>query len=99
MKLTKGDSASIRLNVVDSDGKERAYTSTDTIVMTVRKTPSSPVAFTKTAVENQIAIEPSDTSSLSTGTYLYDIQLTTVDGNVFTIVPQSIFELTEEITQ
>lgn len=42
---------------------------------------------------------PADTKSLTTGNYVYDIQLTTFGGNIYTIVPISNFEIGEEVTQ
>nr|DAH59660.1 MAG TPA: hypothetical protein [Caudoviricetes sp.] len=45
----------------------------DTITLTVRKTANSDVAFTKTAENGVINLVPTDTKSLTAGTYVYDI--------------------------
>lgn len=65
----------------------------------MRKNPNSDVALSKTAVKGVIDIVPADTKSLTTGNYVYDIQLTTFGGNIYTIVPISNFEIGEEVTQ
>ena len=49
----------------------------DIITLTVRKTAKSDVAFKESAVGNIISIVPTDTNSLATGLYVYDVQLTT----------------------
>lgn len=99
MRLTKGDTASINIEVVDLDGKPYSIKSTDTITMTVKKTAKSLVAFSINAnEEHKIVIHPVNTNSLPTGLYIYDIQLTTQEGNVYTIVPQNFFELLDEVT-
>lgn len=97
--LTKGDSATIFIQVVDIDGNEYEIKPTDTIKMTVRKTVGDDVAIDKVATpEHYIIIDPEDTSELDTGLFLYDIELTTEEGFVYTIVPTNYFQLTEEIT-
>lgn len=98
--LTKGDNAEIDIRIYNLDGKEVEITSNDTIVLTVRKNTSQQSAsFSKTADLNTIYIEPADTSSLSSGLYVYDIQLTNADGEISTIIPVSYFELLEEVSR
>ena len=62
----------------------------------MRKNPNSDIALSKTAVKGVIDIVPADTKSLTTGNYVYDIQLTTFGGNIYTIVPISNFEIGED---
>lgn len=97
--LTKGDNASFKVNIIEANGQTRQLFDDDTITLTVRKTANSDVAFSKTAVKGVIDIVPADTKSLTTGNYVYDIQLTTFGGNIYTIVPISNFEIGEEVTQ
>lgn len=99
IKLTKGDTASIFIEVYDLDNKKYEIKSTDVITLTVRKSAQAAIAFQETANdEHYIVINSSDTSSLATGLYVYDIQLTTGDGYVYTICPENFFEITNEIT-
>lgn len=100
--LTKGDTASIFVQIIDLEGKEYEIKPEDVITMTVRKTANSPIAIQKTATpDHYIVFNPSDTSSLNTGLYVYDVQIH-VGGlfdNTYTIVPMSYFELRNEVTR
>lgn len=96
--LTRGDTASMLIQVVDAEGKEYNIEAEDVITFTMRKTPNSEIAVQKVADENHyILIAPEDTSSLNTGLYVYDVQLRSGD-NIYTIVPMSYFELRSEVT-
>ena len=99
ISLTKGDNASFKVNIIESNGQIRQLFDDDTITLTVRKTANSDIAFTKTAENGVINIVPTDTKSLAAGTYVYDIQITTFGGNVYTIIPISYFEIGQEVTQ
>lgn len=97
--LTKGDNAQIVIKVL-ANGVERQLFDDDVITLTLRKnSDSTEVALTKDAEKGVINIVPADTKSLTAGTYVYDIQLTTFGGNVYTILPISYFELGQEVTQ
>ena len=96
--LTRGDSASILVEVVDLDGKEYEIKPDDVITMSIIKPGASYPVIEKVATpEHYIIFNPYDTAGLEPGLYQYDVQLDT-DGNVYTIVPPSIFQITEEIT-
>ena len=96
--LTKGDTATLHVKVIDLEGKEYKIKNDDVITMTIRRTPNSNVAIQKIASSKQyIILEPSDTKALSTGLYVYDVQLQTGD-NIYTIVPMSYFEIRSEVT-
>ncbi len=97
--LTKGDNASFKVNIIEANGQIRQLFDDDTITLTVRKTANSDIAFTKTAENGVINIVSTDTKSLTAGTYVYDIQLTTFGGNIYTIIPISYFEIEQEVTQ
>lgn len=97
--LTKGDNASFKVNIIEANGQIRQLFDDDTITLTVRKTADSDIAFTKTAENGVINLVPTDTKSIAAGTYVYDIQLTTFGGNIYTIIPISYFEIEQEVTQ
>ena len=99
ISLTKGDNASFKVNIIEANGQIRQLFDDDTITLTVRKTANSDVAFTKPAENGVINLVPTDTKSLAAGTYVYDIQLTTFGGNIYTIIPISYFEIQQEVTQ
>jgi len=98
--LTRGDSASILVEVYDLDGKQYEIQADDVITMSVKKPGSDFIAIEKTATpEHYIIFNPEDTAYLSVGLYQYDVQLEMANGNVYTIVPPAIFDLTDEVTQ
>ena len=99
ISITKGDNASIKVKVYDSNGVEREIFEDDVITLTVKKTADSTAVLTKTAENGVINLLPTDTKSLASGTYVYDIQLTTFDGNIYTVIPISYFEIGQEVTQ
>ena len=99
LSITKGDNAEIVVKVFDSDDIERGVYDDDTVVLTVRKTADSDVVLTKTAIKGTISFVPADTKTLSVGSYIYDIQLTTFGGKIYTIVPASYFVIEQEVTQ
>ena len=90
--LTKGDSAYIKVNV-----DNYTYASGDTMVLTMKESiDDNSATLTKTIPGNgTFAFVPSDTSSLSPKTYVFDIKLnvdatdevfTVIDTHNFTIV-------------
>ena len=100
--LTKGDTASIFIQIVDLEGKEYEIKSDDVIRLTVRKSPAADISIQKEATsDHYIIFNPSDTSSLSTGLYVYDVQIDIggTGDNIYTIVPQSFFEIRNEVTR
>lgn len=95
--MTRGDSESISVKISGYDIRPG-----DFVEMTVRQRPASPVVIYKKITkfsENKaiISISPEETSDLSIGDYVYDIQLT-FGGAVKTIVKPSKFTLGEEVT-
>ena len=99
ISITKGDNASIKVKVYDSNGVEREIFEDDVITLTVKKTADSTAVLTKTSDKGVINLVPTDTKSLASGTYVYDIQLTTFSGNIYTVIPISYFEIGQEVTQ
>ena len=94
ISMTKGDNASIEVVL-----EERQIFEDDVITMTVRNK-NEGIAFTKTAVDGVIEIEPEDTKDLDTDEYYYyDIQLTTFGGQIYTIVEDALFSVNREVTR
>lgn len=98
ISITKGDNAFIKIDIKTLDQQLYEIKENDIITLTVRKTAKSDVAFKESAVGNIISIVPTDTNSLATGLYVYDVQLTTGQGLIHTIIPASPFYITEEVT-
>lgn len=102
IQITRGDSAGLDLVITDSKtGLIYEIKEDDEITMTVRERPcrSDPVLFQKRVTgTNKIYIKPEDTSSLCYGAYVYDVQLTNVDKDVYTVVVPSPFRILPEVT-
>ena len=98
--LTKGDNAEIEVQIKDAYGEDRGVYADDVLTLTVRKTVDAPVAsITKTAIDGVFSFTPEDTSNLPFGSYVYDVELKTFTGKIYTIIPKSYFVLKEEITR
>lgn len=94
--LTRGDTA-----VIDFSLDNYEVATGDSIVLTVKKTVNDTTnVFQKTLdVDNaQFVIEHNDTKDLAYGKYMYDIQLTTAEGKVFTVITPHYFVLDSEVT-
>lgn len=101
IRLTRGDTA--RLTVMinnDFDGKPYEITETDVLKLTVKRSVrDTTTAFQKSVTgSNKFYIVPDDTKDLVFGKYIYDVELTTVGGDVYTVIEPTIFEILKEVT-
>ena len=100
--LTRGDTARFSIGRIVNTVTNTNYTPTaeDTVTMTVKKTVLDAAPCVQLIVPGGEAlhIKPEDTKALAFGKYVYDVQLTTVDGDVYTIIPPTPFELLKEVT-
>lgn len=97
--LTKGDSAYLNIEITNGQGVLYIPQTGDKVIMTVRNTLDNELAFQKTVDAGTcIVIQPMDTLGVPVGRYKYDVELNTVSGDVFTVIPKSTFYLEEEVT-
>lgn len=99
ISITRGDTGTFSLTIKNANGETYDY-SNDTVLFTVKKDTNAELPLIqKTVVYGEnIIIEPSDTSELAYGDYVYDIQVTTEDDVVDTIIPPSKFVILPEVT-
>lgn len=99
IRMTRGDSAYLNVPIIVS-GEEYTLKHGDRLTLSCKKSVNDKTyAFQKVVREGHIFhIEPKDTSNLEFGKYKYDIQLDTAEGDVYTIIDVSIFELLTEVT-
>lgn len=102
--LTKGDSAVLELSLKAyfDNGFHAPYfpTRRDSIVLTLKESADhcSKVILKKDMQELSLFVfNPEDTRHLHCGIYYYDVQLITEDGEIYTVIPPSIFELLPEV--
>jgi len=97
--LTRGDSASFPLSVVDSDGNPYTAQVDDAVVLTVKKTTADTAyLIQKQLINGVFSFIPTDTESWDYGDYVYDVQLTMANGYTDTIIQPSLFRIMEEVT-
>lgn len=100
IQLTKGDTATMLVEAYDLDNIKYEFKESDIITLRVKETQNSEsTSINKTADKDHIiTFSPSDTSSLTPGLYVYDVQVKTEEGNVYTIIPLNFFEILCEIS-
>lgn len=86
IKMTRGDSASLTVDLKKRDGSEYVMQEGDTLTMTVRRVIGSSVLMQIISNTNTIYISPSDSKNLLVGSCVYDIELKTASADVFTVV-------------
>ena len=100
--LTRGDTARFSLGRIVNTVTKTNYTPTaeDTVTMTIKKTALDAAPCVQIIVPGGevLHIKPEDTKSMAFGKYVYDIQITMADGDVYTIIPPATFDLLKEVT-
>ena len=96
--MTRGDTATINLSIKDKDKNEYELGEGDVVVFSAkREVEDKNYVIQKTFVDKEIVIESEDTKLLPFGEYVYDVQLTFVDGKVATVVTPSKLILEVEV--
>lgn len=103
IKLTRGDTAYLQVPIENRlpDGRTVPYelAADDVLVMTMRLNYDSEVCFQKSIRGvNTFHILPEDTKNCKFGKYKYDVQLTTAEGDVYTIIEPACFQVLPEVT-
>jgi len=98
--LTRGDTARIQVTITSADGSVYEPTEADHVRFAVKKryTDKEPLLLIDIPTSTMLLeILPEHTSSLSFGTYRYDIQITMADGTIDTFIDRKEFIITEEV--
>lgn len=100
VELTRGDTAWLTVNVTNDSGEPYEIQNGDKLTLSLKKSVKDAEAVLSKTVEGSdtFHIEPKDTSGLSFAKYKYDVELTTSNGDVFTVVPPKTFEILSEVT-
>lgn len=94
VKLTRGDNATL---AVALDGYETQEG--DVLTLSAKSSVSATeYLFQLEAAGDVFTFLPETTAGLPFGSYVYDIQLTTSAGEVYTVIPVSAFVILEEVT-
>lgn len=99
--LTRGDTAYLQVAISLDDGSAFVAHEGDTLTLSMKKDlKDTAYVLQKVVAANEVInILPEETKGLECGKYVYDIQLNTSIGEVFTIVAPSGFYLREEVTE
>lgn len=95
--LTRGDSATIGVEIRDTDGEIYDLQDGDVVKFTVRKNVyDRNIVMQKTGLVFTITNE--DTRDLPYGKYVYDVELSNNDTNKDTFITPTLFEICPEVT-
>lgn len=86
IKITKGDSAALKVNLQMANGEAYEMSSGDALTLTVKRRPGDTKLVEIVSDTNVLSFAPEDTKNLDAGVYCFDIQLATNDGDIFTVV-------------
>lgn len=99
--MTRGDTTRLKVVVeYGADGVEYDFLEGDTLRFTLKKYlyDREPLLVKDIPVSTQILeLSSEDTKDLVFGEYHYNIELITAEGDIHTVIPDSIFVLTPEV--
>lgn len=97
--LTRGDTAVLKLYLKDARAKSVNIGENCSCILTVKEnTDTDAVLIQITAKDGSFTFLPEHTKHMKYGNYVYDVQVTMDEGNVYTVIPPSRFTIGEEVT-
>ena len=99
VSITRGDSATLHVDLTNADGTAYTPLSGDSVVLTVKEDANETDALLTLTADSDMTFHflPTDTDGMAYGSYKYDIQLTT-GSNGYTVIPVATFTVMDEIT-
>jgi len=105
LSMIRGDSECITITLYNSEGDVVKFEEGDTVYFTVKENLQTNVKIIQKVIKEFrdgkaiIELDPDDTKNLPfSKPYIYDVQLTSKDGKVTTIIPPSRFTLKGDVT-
>lgn len=98
ISMTRGDTGIFNINLKDGEGEPYTPSQEDSLEFAMAKGyGQEPVLRKNIPIDTLILkLEPADTKDLSPETYVYEVQFTSADGDVSTII-LSRFALTKDV--
>ena len=98
ISMTRGDTGIFNIDLKDGEGEPYTPVEGDSLRFAMTKKIGDEVLIQKDIPMDTLILKlvPSDTKELKFGKYVYDIQFTSVSGDVSTIILSDI-ELTKEV--
>lgn len=99
IELTRGDTARLTVSVTDNQKQPYTVKEDDVLTLTVKKEYKDAEALIEKKItgSNTFHIKPEDTKGLDFATYKYDVQITTADGDNYTVIDDKKFKITNEV--
>ena len=97
--LTRGDNADLIVTIKDMSGNVYELQEGDELVFTLKNNCVTQTILIQKDItaDSTIHILPEDTSGLNYGKYLFDVQLTTAEDKVYTVIPPTVFVVSNEV--
>lgn len=100
--MTRGDTLRVQIGIEDVDtGEEYVPVQGDSVRFAMKETyeDETPLVIKDIPIDTmELTLEPEDTKSLPMGQrYVYDLQITFANGDVYTFVDKATLKLTEEV--
>ena len=98
--LTRGDTCAIIVTIYDLNGDVYEIQTGDVLLFTMKiNCETQDIVVQKDITSDSIiSLTHNDTKSLAYGSYVYDVQLTTAGGDVYTVIAPALFNITKEVT-
>ena len=101
ISLTRGDTLKLKVDIFNPDGSEYVPLEGDTVRFALKSkyNDREPLILKDISINDlELTIEPEDTKDLKQPSdYVYDIQLTHINGDVDTFIDRAKFRITEEV--
>ena len=100
IRLTRGDTLKLKINIFSSDGSAYTPKDTDVIRFAMKKGYDDTTPLILKTIPNNtliLQLDPDDTKPLDFGKYVYDVELTNEFGEVDTFITKASIRLTEEV--
>lgn len=102
MHLTQGDTLDVQITILQEDGTEYTPVEGDSVRFAVKSSYKAPevlllVDIPIDTLRLRVDSEQTKTLAARANPYVYDIQLTKVDGTVDTFIDRSLLYITEEV--
>ncbi len=105
IQLTRGDTARLGVDLVSEleDGTKQPYSvqSDDVLTLSVKKRREDFKPCIEKVVKGSanFHIKPEDTAELEFGSYVYDVQIKTAEGDVCTVIENKTFKIGVEVSK
>lgn len=105
VQLTRGDTARLTVDIECelADGKKEPYAVQEGDILTLslkrHSTDFKPCLQKVVKGSADFHIKPEDTAELDFGSYVYDVEIFTAEGDVYTVIENKTFKIGVEVTK